>query len=70
MALGSQRQKLCTEEALESVEHALEAAGQGYSLDAVVQDIEDALDSLGEITGSVTPEDILDTVFSKFCLGK
>lgn len=70
VGLGSQRQKCCTEEALESVVHALEAAGQGYSLDAVVQDIEDALDSLGEITGSVTPEDILDTVFSKFCLGK
>lgn len=70
VGLGSQRQKTCTEEALDSVHHALEAAGEGYSLDAVVQDIEDALDSLGEITGSVTPEDILDTVFSKFCLGK
>ncbi len=68
--LGSARQKQCAHNALESVEHGLAVATQGYTLDAVVQDIEDAIDSLGEITGSITPEDILDTVFSKFCLGK
>ena len=68
--LGSARQKQCAENALESVLHGIQAAQEGYTLDAVVQDIEDALDSLGEITGIVTPEDILDTVFSKFCLGK
>ena len=68
--LGSVRQKQCAQNALESVSHGLEAAEDGYTLDAVVQDIEDALDFLGEITGNVTPEDILDTVFSRFCLGK
>ncbi|MBR5866585.1 MAG: tRNA uridine-5-carboxymethylaminomethyl(34) synthesis GTPase MnmE [Spirochaetaceae bacterium] len=68
--LGSVRQKQCAQNALESVSHGLEASEDGYTLDAVVQDIEDALDFLGEITGNVTPEDILDTVFSRFCLGK
>ncbi len=68
--LGSVRQQRCTRNALESVNHGLKAAADGFPLDAVVQDIEDALDALGEITGAVTPEDILDTVFSKFCLGK
>ncbi|MBO5137008.1 MAG: tRNA uridine-5-carboxymethylaminomethyl(34) synthesis GTPase MnmE [Spirochaetaceae bacterium] len=68
--LGSARQKQAAQAALESVEHGIKAAKEGYPLDAVVQDIEDALDCLGEITGVVTPEDILDTVFSKFCLGK
>ncbi len=41
-----------------------------YSLDAAVQDIEDALDFLGELTGRVTADDILDSVFSNFCVGK
>lgn len=70
VGLGSKRQKQCTQNALDSISHGLEAPKLGFTLDAVVQDIEDALDFLGEITGEVTPEDILDTVFSRFCLGK
>ena len=67
--LGSERQKVAVEAALESVTHAL-ALTKDYTLDAVVQDLEDALDFLGEITGDVTPEDVLDSVFSHFCVGK
>lgn len=70
VGLGTERQKVCTQEALEAVIHGLEVAQDGYTLDAVVQDVEEALAALGEITGEVTTEDILDTVFSKFCLGK
>lgn len=70
VGLGSQRQKECAQSALEAVAHGLEAAQAGYTLDAVVQDVEEALEALGEITGEVTTEDILDTVFSRFCLGK
>ena len=70
VGLGTERQKICAQEALEAVIHGLEVAHDGYTLDAVVQDVEEALEALGEITGEVTTEDILDTVFSKFCLGK
>lgn len=70
VGLGSARQKECAQAALEATLHGLEVAQDGYTLDAVVQDVEEALESLGEITGEVTTEDILDTVFSKFCLGK
>ena len=70
MGLGTERQKICAQEALESIIHGLEVAHDGYTLDAVVQDVEEALEALGEFTGEVPPEDILDTVFSKFCLGK
>lgn len=70
VGLGSERQKDCAQSALEAVVHGLEVAEEGYTLDAVVQDVEEALESLGEITGEVTTEDILDTVFSRFCLGK
>ena len=69
-ALGSERQKKCVEEAFERITHALKATKEGYALDAAVQDMEDALDSLGEITGEVTSEDVLDSIFSHFCVGK
>lgn len=68
--LGSARQKQAVEEALECVKHSLVAAADNYTLDAVVQDLEDCLDFLGEITGEVTPEDVLDSIFSHFCVGK
>lgn len=68
--LGSARQKASVEEALERVRHALVSAADDYSLDAVVQDLEDSLDSLGEVTGTVTPDDVLGSIFANFCVGK
>jgi tRNA modification GTPase len=68
--LGSQRQKEAVDEALESVRHALQVSADNYTLDAVVQDLEDSLDALGRITGEVTPEDVLGSIFSHFCVGK
>lgn len=69
--LGSARQKTSVEEALERIEHAIEISKNNeYGLDAVVQDLEDSLDSLGEVTGEITPEDVLSSIFSNFCVGK
>lgn len=68
--LGSARQKMAVEEALESVKHSLVAADKDFALDAVVQDLEDALNSLGEVTGEVTADDVLESIFSRFCVGK
>ena len=68
--LGSARQKESVAEALESVKHALLSADDNYTLDAVVQDLEDAIDSLGEVTGDVTPDDVLGSIFANFCVGK
>ena len=67
--LGSARQKAAVQEALECVEHALQNADD-YTLDAVVQDLEDSLDALGEVTGDVTPDDVLGSIFANFCVGK
>lgn len=69
-ALGSQRQRDCVAEALERVNHALFASSQDLAMDAVVQDLEDSLDSLGQVTGEVTADDILESIFSNFCVGK
>ncbi len=68
--LGSARQKQAVDEALESVSHALFITEQDYALDAVVQDLEDSLDNLKEITGEVVADDILSSIFANFCVGK
>lgn len=70
-ALGSERQRSACAAAAGRLSHAVSVAETGeLGLDAVVQDIEDALASLGEITGEVTSDDVLESVFSNFCVGK
>ncbi|WP_185853080.1 tRNA uridine-5-carboxymethylaminomethyl(34) synthesis GTPase MnmE [Blattabacterium cuenoti] len=49
---------------------AYDALKKGLSEDLVSIYIKEALRYLGEITGEVTSEDILENIFSKFCIGK
>lgn len=56
--------------ALEAVDHSLEGFRRGLSGDLLVIDLRDALEQLGMITGQITNEDVLDQIFSKFCIGK
>ena len=56
-----------TEEALNRV---LENIDNPDTSDFLAADIKQALFYLGEITGEVTTEDLLETIFSKFCIGK
>lgn len=67
---GSLRQKKAADEALDSLNHAIAVPSLGLTLDAAVQDMEDALSFLGEITGEVGADDILENIFSRFCVGK
>ena len=56
-----------TKKALDDVIVALD---QGVTGDLLALDIRQALHHLGEITGEITTEDLLDNIFSKFCIGK
>ena len=47
-----------------------EAAGLGLSDDLVIVELREALEHLGHIVGAVYTDDVLDRVFSKFCIGK
>ncbi len=58
------------ERTLNYVKDALSGVEQNIPVDLVVIDIRNALDSFGEITGETVTEDILDTIFSEFCIGK
>jgi len=68
--LGSLRQKKAVDEAIESITHALEVYEANYTIDALALDLENALESLAIITGEVSGDDVLDSVFSHFCVGK
>ena len=70
VSLGTERQKESVTAALEAARHALEAGRSGYPIDAVIQDVEDAVHALGSVTGEVRSDDILDKIFSGFCVGK
>lgn len=54
----------------QSLQQARESLHAALPLDLVAVDLRAALDHIGTITGHVTTEDILDRVFSEFCIGK
>ena len=61
-------------EALQHTDESLTAVLTGMdnavTSDFIAMDIRRALHYLGEITGEITTEDLLDHIFSKFCIGK
>ncbi|NNM17323.1 MAG: tRNA uridine-5-carboxymethylaminomethyl(34) synthesis GTPase MnmE [Croceitalea sp.] len=56
--------------ALEEIQKVKEGLSEGLSSDLMAVDIRQALYHLGEITGSVTTDDLLGNIFSNFCIGK
>jgi tRNA modification GTPase len=68
--IDSQRQKECLENALESLKFVKTGLDEGVSLDAVASDLQGALSAFGELSGEITAAEVLDLIFSKFCVGK
>jgi tRNA modification GTPase len=68
--IATERQKLCVDTARSSVEEALGLADQGQPLDLIATPLREAVNALGEITGEVSTADILEVMFSRFCVGK
>ena len=56
--------------AREGLTRAIEETGKKVSSEFIALYLRDALNYLGQITGKVTSEDILNNIFSKFCIGK
>ena len=57
-------------EALKHIDNAINNISEEIPVDMIAIDIKAAWDSLGEITGESYQDELLDTLFSKFCLGK
>jgi len=64
------RQKVVIGKALEIVEQISDSLSEGISHELIAIDLRRAVDTLGEVTGEVVTDDILDIVFSTFCVGK
>jgi len=64
------RHRDCLRRALESCDRARSALGQGISQEYAAVDLDQGLRAVGEVIGVVDVEQILDSVFSQFCIGK
>ena len=64
------RHKRALTKTTQSLENAASGLKDGVPLDLVAVDLHTSLDHIGEITGHVSSEDILDRVFQDFCIGK
>lgn len=69
-SLATERQRDCAVRALSALKEAVEAINMGMTLDAVDVSLEDAVQSLLELTGEKAGEVVVHNVFSKFCVGK
>ena len=68
--LTNARQADAVERALSAVAEARGALDMGMTPDVVLTDCEAALEALGELNGKRIREDLVDTIFSRFCVGK
>jgi len=64
------RHKAALAQARESILQAQGSIKAGMDAECIALDMRAALDSLGEITGAISTEDILDRIFRDFCIGK
>nr|WP_325211971.1 tRNA uridine-5-carboxymethylaminomethyl(34) synthesis GTPase MnmE [uncultured Oscillibacter sp.] len=68
--LTDRRQEEAASRARSAVRRALEALEGGLTPDAALTDAEEALDAIGELTGRTAKEEIVERIFSRFCVGK
>ncbi len=64
------RHKIALERAAECLISARDGLRDGLPSELAALEVREALDSLGEITGRTTSEEVLDRIFANFCIGK
>ena len=68
--LTNAQQAQAAQAALAALQEAGVGLRAGVTPDAVLTDVESALESLGELTGRTVREDVVSRIFSRFCVGK
>lgn len=68
--LTNTRHAAALTQARDSLTHAQDSMALGETPDAVLMDVEEALETIGEVTGRTMREDITSDIFSRFCVGK
>lgn len=70
LVITNVRHKSALEKTKQAVENIFETIDMGLPMDLIAVDLKEALDSLSEVTGEISNEDLLDHIFSNFCVGK
>jgi tRNA modification GTPase len=70
VVISNLRHKTSIGHAAVDLEKAMKALAEDQPLEIIAIELRNSLDSLGEIVGAVTTEDILNKIFSDFCIGK
>lgn len=68
--LSNARQSSLVSSALNSIKEAMKSVENEVPLEMIATDIKEAYDTLGEIIGETYKDELLDELFSNFCLGK
>ena len=68
--LTNARQYDAIRRAYEAMEQAIRGLQLGLTPDAVLTDVEAAMEAMGEVTGATVREDITARIFERFCVGK
>ncbi|MBR5617211.1 MAG: tRNA uridine-5-carboxymethylaminomethyl(34) synthesis GTPase MnmE [Oscillospiraceae bacterium] len=68
--LTNARQYDAIRRACEAMNSALKGLRLGLTPDAVLTDVEEAMEAMGEVTGATVREDITARIFERFCVGK
>ena len=68
--LTRERHRFAVEKAIEALDRAKASATEGLSPEFPAADVREASRALAELLGEVAPEEILDEVFRRFCIGK
>jgi len=64
------RHKECLQKAVNSLNAGMNSLESGASQEYIAFDVREAASALSEITGEVTSEEVLNHIFSRFCIGK
>ena len=68
--LTNARQFDACRRAYEAMLRSLQGLQLGLTPDAVLTDVEEAMEAMGEVTGATVREDITARIFERFCVGK
>jgi tRNA modification GTPase len=58
------------ERAVEAIAFGRGSLEKGKPAECISMDLKRALEHLGEVVGATSPEDVLDHIFTEFCIGK
>ena len=68
--LTNPRQAEAINRACAALDRTIEGLSAGFTPDALLTDVEEAMGAIGEVTGRTMREDITNRIFERFCVGK